>query len=198
GIHFWLRLYSPYRRALPILIAFAILIPVAALAGFVVAGSSVASAIEVPRVFENLKNVTHWPGPTASGTLAWLRTLTRIEFGGLLAVIALYLLLGYLTRRFGPKVTISYTGGPTIKMPPGPTLLEMSRMGKVPHASVCGGRARCSTCRVRIDKGGSSLPAPVFPESVTLGSINAPPNVRLACQIRPTTDLIVTRLLKAG
>lgn len=198
GIHFWLRLYAPYRRALPILIAFAILIPVAALAGFVVAGTSVASAIEVPRVYENLKTVTHWPGPTASGTLAWLRTLTRIEFGGLLAVIALYLVLGYLTRRFGPKVTISYMGGPTIKMPPGPTLLEMSRMGKVPHASVCGGRARCSTCRVRVDKGGSSLPAPVFPESVTLGSINAPPNVRLACQIRPTADLIVTRLLKAG
>jgi adenylate cyclase len=74
----------------------------------------------------------------------------------------------------------------------------MSRMAKVPHASVCGGRARCSTCRVRIDKGASSLPAATFPESVTLGSINAPPNVRLACQIRPTANLVVTRLLKAG
>jgi adenylate cyclase len=198
GIHFWLRLYAPYRRALPILIALAILIPVSALAGFVVAGSSVASAIEVPRVYEGLKNVTKWPGPTATDTLAWLRTLTRIEFGGILAVIALYLLLGYLSRKFGPKVTIAYTGGPTIKVPPGPTLLEMSRMTRVPHASVCGGRARCSTCRVRIDKGGGSLPAATFPESVTLGSINAPPNVRLACQIRPTANLVVTRLLKAG
>ena len=198
GIHFWLRLYAPYRRALPILIALAILIPISALAGFVVAGSSVASAIEVPRVYEGLKNVTKWPGPTATDTLAWLRTLTRIEFGGILAVIALYLLLGYLSRKFGPKVTIAYTGGPTIKVPPGPTLLEMSRMTRVPHASVCGGRARCSTCRVRIDKGGGSLPAATFPESVTLGSINAPPNVRLACQIRPTANLVVTRLLKAG
>jgi len=30
GIHFWLRLYAPYRRALPILIALAILIPISA------------------------------------------------------------------------------------------------------------------------------------------------------------------------
>jgi len=198
GIHFWLRLYPPYRRALPILIALAIFIPVSALAGFIVAGSSVASAIEVPRVNEGLKNVTHWPGPTASDTLAWLRTLVRIEFGGILAVIAIYLLIGYLSRKFGPKVAITYTGGPTIKVPPGPTLLEMSRMMKVPHASVCGGRARCSTCRVRVDRGGGTLLAATFPESVTLGSINAPPNVRLACQIRPTADLVVTRLLKAA
>ena len=52
-------------------------------------------------------------------------------------------------------MTIAYTGGPTIKVPQGPTLLEISRMTRVPHASVCGGRARCSTCRVRIDKGGA-------------------------------------------
>ncbi len=198
GIHFWLRLYAPYRRAIPILLALAILIPVAALAGFIVAGSSVASAIEVPRVFDNLKKVTHWPGPQSSETLAWLRTLVRFEFAAILAVIAAYLTWGYFARLFGPKVTITYTGGPTIKVPPGPTLLEMSRMSKVPHASVCGGRARCSTCRVRVDKGAGSLPAATFPESVTLGSINAPPNVRLACQIRPTANLVVTRLLKAA
>jgi adenylate cyclase len=74
----------------------------------------------------------------------------------------------------------------------------MSRIAKVPHAAICGGRARCSTCRVRIERGSGSLPPPVFPEIVTLGSIKAPPNVRLACQIRPETNLVVTRLLRAG
>jgi adenylate cyclase len=198
GIHFWLRLYGPYRRAMPILLTLAILIPLAALAGFVVAGTNVASAIEVPRVLDNLKNLTRWPGPQSSETLAWLRTFVRIEYAGILLVIFAYIAWGYFARVFGPKVTISYTGGPTIKVPPGPTLLEMSRMAKVPHAAVCGGRARCSTCRVRIDKGANTLPAPAFPENVTLGSINAPPNVRLACQIRPTTNLVVSRLLKAA
>ena len=34
--------------------------------------------------------------------------------------------------------------------PTGLTILEMSRIAGIPHASVCGGRGRCSTCRVRI------------------------------------------------
>ncbi len=198
GIHFWLRLYAPYRRVMPVLLAAAIVVPLAALGGFVVAGRGVASAIEVPRVFNSLKSVTHWPTEEAGATLAWLRTLSRIEFAGLLAVVAACVAWAYLARFVGPKVTIAYTGGPTIKVPKGPTLLEISRMFKVPHASVCGGRARCSTCRVRIDSGSATLPSPVFPEIVTLGSINAPPNVRLACQIRPTGNIVVTRLLKAA
>ena len=198
GIHFWLRLYAPYRRAVPLLLAAAIVVPLAALGGFIVAGSGVASAIEVPRVFDNLKELTHWPSEGDGAQLAWLRTLVRIEFAGLLAVVAACIAWSYLARFAGPKVTIAYTGGPTIKVPQGPTLLEISRAAKVPHASVCGGRARCSTCRVRIDRGASTLPPPAFPEAVTLGSIGAPPNVRLACQIRPTESMIVTRLLKAA
>jgi len=198
GIHFWLRLYAPYRRAIPLLLAAAIVVPLAALGGFIVAGSGVASAIEVPRVFDTLKSLTHWPSAADSAQIAWLRTLVRIEFAGLLAVVAACIAWGYFARLVGPKVTIAYSGGPTIKVPLGPTLLEISRAARVPHASVCGGRARCSTCRVRIDRGASTLPVATFPESVTLGSIGAPPNVRLACQIRPTESMVVTRLLKAA
>jgi len=198
GIHFWLRLYAPYRRALPLLLALAIIIPLAALGGFIVAGANVAAAIEVPSVFANLKILTRWPGEAAATTLGWLRTFAKIEFGGLLAVVAACIAWTYLARMVGPKVIITYTGGPTIKVPRGPTLLEISRASKVPHASVCGGRARCSTCRVRIERGSAALPPPTFPESVTLGSIGAPPNVRLACQIRPEGNLIVTRLLKSA
>jgi adenylate cyclase len=71
-------------------------------------------------------------------------------------------------------------------------------MHGIPHASVCGGRARCSTCRVRVEKGAGGLPAPTFPEVITLDSIAAPANVRLACQIRPQQALTVTRLLRPG
>src|SRR6202008_3001316 len=40
-----------------------------------------------------------------------------------------------------------------VKTQPGPTILEPSRVGGIPHASVCGGGGRCSTCRVRISEG---------------------------------------------
>jgi adenylate cyclase len=198
GIHFWLRLWAPYRRAMPLLLACAIVVPLAALGGFIVAGSGVASAIEVPRVFDNLKTLTHWPAEEASATLAWLRTLSRIEFAGLLADVAACIAWGYGARAMGPKVSIAYTGGPTVHVPQGPTLLEISRNYNIPHASVCGGRARCSTCRVRITRGAGTLPVPTFPEAVTLASIGAPKDVRLACQIRPADSLVVTRLLKAA
>ena len=97
-----------------------------------------------------------------------------------------------------PKITVRYIGGPTVKVPPGATLLEISRMNRVAHASVCGGRARCSTCRVRVDDSAEQLPPPQYAESITLGAIQAPENVRLACQIRPMASITVTRLLRPG
>ena len=38
-------------------------------------------------------------------------------------------------------------------MLPGTTVLETLRANGIPHASVCGGRARCTTCRVRVVSG---------------------------------------------
>ena len=61
GIHFWLRLYAPYRRIFPLLLTLAVIIPLAALGGFAVAGSNVAAAIEIPSVLANLKVLTRWP-----------------------------------------------------------------------------------------------------------------------------------------
>jgi len=60
---------------------------------------------------------------------------------------------------------------------------------------VCGGRARCTTCRVRVGDGLAHLPPPGRMEAQALGRIHAPPNVRLACQCRPTRDVSVTPLL---
>lgn len=198
GIHFWLRLYQPYRRVAPVLLAIAIVIPLAALGGFAVEGSSVASAIEVPAVLSNLKEQTNWPSQEDGEMLAWLRTLVRVEYAALLAVVTACIAWAYFARLAGPKSLVSYTGGPSVRVPQGPTLLEISRMFRIPHASICGGRARCSTCRVRIERGSNDLPPPEFPEAITLGSIGAPPGVRLACQIRPEGRLFVTRLLNAA
>jgi len=198
GIHFWLRLYPPYRRLAPLLAVLAILVPVAALAGFMVSGRVVNAIAADARILTSIKEATHWPGTADQEQLAGFRTLVRGEYAALLAIIAIYFIWTRLERRFGPKVTVTYIGGPTIHAPRGPTLLEISRMHKVPHASICGGRARCSTCRVRIERGSASLPPPKFPETVTLGSIKAPENVRLACQIHPEGNLVVTRLLRSG
>jgi adenylate cyclase len=77
------------------------------------------------------------------------------------------------------------------------SVLEASRTRGIPHAAVCGGRGRCSTCRVRVGKGAEGL-EPLTPEEQrVLARIRAAPDVRLACQLRPTVDLTVTPLLPA-
>jgi adenylate cyclase len=80
---------------------------------------------------------------------------------------------------------------------PGATVLETLRANGIPHASVCGGRARCTTCRIRVASGLEALPEPAGLEASALGRIGAAAGVRLACQIRPTSDISVAPLLAA-
>jgi len=77
-------------------------------------------------------------------------------------------------------------------------VLEASRFAGIPHTSVCGGRGRCSTCRVRVVRGLDSLPAAKPAEIRVLQRVGAPPNVRLACQLRPNADVSITPLVPAG
>ena len=198
GIHFWLRLHEPYRAAQPFLLVAALALPLAALGGFMVSGRAVAALIENPDMLARVKQLTAWPDAAASEALAGYRFLVRAIFAAALALALAFAGWRYFARLATPKLVIKFQGGPTLKVAPGPTLLEISRMNKVPHAAICGGRSRCSTCRVRIDEGADTLPSPSFSEAFTLSSIGAPVNVRLACQIRPTSSLTVTRLLRPG
>jgi adenylate cyclase len=95
-----------------------------------------------------------------------------------------------------PGFTIYYDDGSTVRASAGPTLLEISRVNKIAHLAVCGGNSRCSTCRVRVVNGATSLATPNEQERRLLDRIGAPEDVRLACQIRPSASLSVVRLLK--
>jgi adenylate cyclase len=77
----------------------------------------------------------------------------------------------------------------------GLSLLEALRVARIPHASVCGGRGRCTTCRVRVGSGLAELPPPNDLEALALARINAPDNVRLACQLYPGSNLTITPLV---
>jgi adenylate cyclase len=119
---------------------------------------------------------------------------TWTAWGLLGAVAATLAFRGVLSRR-RRRVRVSYNAGPAVQAPIGPTLLEISRMFGVPHTSVCGGRARCSTCRVRVESA-DPLPPRTSAEAKTLQHIGAGPDIRLACQVRPNNDVNVTRLIR--
>ncbi|MBK8210171.1 MAG: adenylate/guanylate cyclase domain-containing protein [Rhodospirillales bacterium] len=198
GLHYWLRMLSSYRTIAPLLLALAVFVPVAALAGFSVAGREMQMMISDPAAFQALKQTTHWPSPENAARLAEMRQMTRIVFGILLTLALGSVLLRSLRLRLSRRISIEYAAGPVVRAPIGPTLLEVSRLKRVPHTSVCGGRARCSTCRVRILRGSEFLAPPEAAEATTLASINAPPDTRLACQLRLNSPTAVLRLVRPG
>jgi len=93
------------------------------------------------------------------------------------------------------SVRITYPNGRFIDVVRGTSVLEASRLARIPHASICGGRGRCSTCRVRVRTAHPGLPPPNEAERRVLHRIGATPNVRLACQLRPHAEVQVTPLL---
>jgi adenylate cyclase len=145
----------------------------------------------------NLLGLDAMPEVAGLRIAIWWSWLGSLLLGGsLLVALAGLWCFRLIKLQAVPKVAVTYVGGPVVSTPVGPTLLEISRMHNVPHAAVCGGRSRCSTCRVRIDKGLELQPPPDLAESVTLGSVNALATVRLACQLRPVGNLTITRLLR--
>jgi adenylate cyclase len=91
---------------------------------------------------------------------------------------------------------ITYPGR-QVRVPKGMSVLEASLRYKVPHASVCGGRARCSTCRVRVVSDRFALPPPSGREAFVLKrvGVSSDPSIRLACQLRPQSDVSVIPIL---
>jgi adenylate cyclase len=196
GIRSWLAVDPRFKRYETLLLVLAAILPLAALVGYLTAGREVASLAAVPGGLEQITALTGWP--EAADALRLERWRATSRWLSLLALCGLAAANAYAIYRAqsGPRITISYVGGPVVATPIGPTLLEISRAHGIAHAAICGGRSRCSTCRVRIDQGLSKLPPPDVSEQATLKSIDAPPNVRLACQIRPKSNLVVARLLR--
>src|SRR5258705_5231081 len=88
-------------------------------------------------------------------------------------------------------INMSCVNGRMVRVSKGLSVLEASLRNNVPHASICGGRARCSTCRIRVVGDCRSLPAPSKREAFVLDRVGARghPAIRLARPLRPNTDL---------
>ena len=195
GLHFCYRLKRWYPAAQPYLFLGATLLPILALLGFFRAGLAVGEAMDDPgwtdRLFE----------PLRSDDVVLNESYSMIEPVAL-AVMAGLLILTLLARqirravrnRFG-AYRLALPSGEVIAATIGTTMLEAIRAAGIPHAAVCGGRGRCTTCRVRVSTGLQTLLPPNDTELRALRLIKAPTNVRLACQTRPRRDLSVMPLL---
>ncbi len=197
GMNFWLRTKPWFPAALPYLRPAALLLPALALAGFVAAGNEVRrDAKKDPDYAQTVLEDANYTNESR----AFVNRMTAAVIGGhiLLTLLpfAARVIRSRLYRRQRPP-TLTFANGRRMIMEPGASVLETLRDNGIPHAAVCGGRARCTTCRVRVTQGLAELPEPEPLEAKALTRIQAAPGTRLACQICPTSDIAVMPLLSA-
>lgn len=192
GLHYWLRVRQWYRNLEPLAFAVALLLPAIALAGFTSAGFYLWPSVESVGGMQKYNvDLAGMSDAERTRIAAWR---SGLEWAFWIALAAT-LVARWLRSRIGATYQVRHVSGRVITAPVGRSILEAIRDEGLPHASVCGGRARCTTCRVRVSGGLEHLPPAGRMEAQALGRIQAPPNVRLACQCRPTRDVAVAPLL---
>jgi adenylate cyclase len=197
GLFFWLRLKRFFPQTAPVLLALAVLLPVLALLGFYQQGRTVRLLAQQP---EWRAQIT---APKVIGTSAERDHLLRLRnyfllcYVGAIGLVFAARGVRIVNERRRGMISLTYPDR-TIRVPKGLTILEASHRHRLPHANVCGGKGRCSTCRVRILGDHSRLPHPSAREAFVLDRIGAgadDPALRLACQLRPAVDVTIVPLV---
>ncbi len=107
-----------------------------------------------------------------------------------------------LRRPTGDKVNVVFRnedgGDQTARFDSGRrrTLLELALANEIPLFHECGGRARCSTCRVRIVEQLDNVQPRSAQEDKLAQRMGWDEDIRLACQARVTGDVVVERLVR--
>jgi len=194
GLYFWLRLKPFFKWAWPVLFAIAVLLPPSAMMGAHHGAQEIVALAKDPQWrTQNLH-----PMPPPQRAVIDEITLFYFPIGYAAAIVLVFAARGVraLRERRHGMVTVTYPNR-QVKVPKGLSVLEASLRFNIPHASVCGGRARCSTCRVRVVSDRGALPRPSGREAFVLARVGAvaDPSIRLACQLRPQTDVAVIPIL---
>ncbi|PPR79731.1 MAG: Adenylate cyclase 1 [Alphaproteobacteria bacterium MarineAlpha2_Bin1] len=189
GLYFWLRFKGWFQRKISYLYALVVILPVTAFLGFVSGGR------EIKKLYEEGYYVPPKLSHEMVDTVLKYIFIALIVYLILIVTVFIFRIIKWVNRKRYKLIKISYPDGTIVSVEKGTTVLEASRIAGKPHASVCGGKGRCSTCRVRVTYGKEFLEEPSYEEKKVLERVGLNFNTRLACQITPTHDLTVTPLL---
>lgn len=196
GVHYWLRARSAYHKFAPVLLTFATLLPVLALLGIWQGTRQVLAQWQLhPEWLQLTERDGHVLDPSVNGPSWNLEVQLYWIYVVLLALVFVARAARWLVEHRRGLINIAYPGGRVVRVPVGYAVLDASRHASIPHAAICGGRGRCTTCRVRVLRGVDTLSPPSASEQALLDRLHAGPSVRLACQLRPRSDIAVLPLL---
>jgi adenylate cyclase len=195
GLHFAFNRRPWFQRSRLVLFSAALLLPVLSGLGFIAMGRELAASPAAVAASFDFFSPTH-----AAQRLAifqWKESLLNWYFSIIVATFIAREIRNLIERRRKGLIEVTYPGR-TVNIPRGWSVLEASRSFHLPHAAMCGGRARCSTCRVRVSAGAEHCPPPAKDEQETLARIGAPADVRLACQLRPYGSISVVPVVRTA
>ena len=92
---------------------------------------------------------------------------------------------------------IEFVGEKVIEIARDQTVLEASLCAGIPHFHACGGKGKCTTCRIIVLEGEENLNMANKKESKLRDAIKFPKSMRLACQTRMKKEPVkVERIIK--
>ena len=94
-----------------------------------------------------------------------------------------------------PKITYSSSNKTIVNEDPKASLLDIAIKNKIPHMQECGGKGKCTTCRIRILEGQENLSKPTRGERKIASSRQWDPSIRLACQCFAKGNVKIQQLL---
>jgi adenylate cyclase len=195
GLHYWLRIKAGYQRFVPYAYTMVVLIPALAYVGLFSMLQQAGTWLDDQDRLDQIYAASIVMDNSEVEFLRGLEAQSWIVMAALLTLtlIARQIRLWHQARQ--GTYCITSTDGSKIRAMNGVSLLEALRNARIPHASVCGGRARCTTCRVHVNEGLTELDPPNELEARALKRIRAGTEIRLACQLHPRADLAITPLV---
>ncbi len=110
-------------------------------------------------------------------------------------ILILVAIANVVRSKYLGRLKIHYPNNKIAFVPRRTSILEASRLAGIPHQSVCGGKGRCTTCRINVVSYEGSLPEPSALEANAIKRAGLEKSVRLACQLKPTKNLSVIPLV---
>ncbi len=197
GITSMIKFHPVYQKYKNAFLVVSWLLPILAVLGAVTASKELATDIENNKIIMEQVYAEANIGKELEAELMQTGDMLMVNYLFILLGVTLFVFVLHQVRKAFRKIKITYPNGKEVRVAKGTSILEASREHRIGHVSMCGGRGRCSTCRGRVMSDIETLPPRNGIESLVAERLSLQDNVRLACQLRPTSAVEVRPLVNA-
>ena len=153
------------------------LLPILAVLGALTASKELATDIENNKILMEQVYAEANIGEDLVAELSKTGDMLMLNYLYILLGLTAFVFVVHHARKAFRRIKITYPSGKEVRVTKGTSILEASREHRIGHVSMCGGRGRCSTCRVRVVSDLESLPPRNGIESVVAERLSLQENL---------------------